>query len=376
MADIERWLAKSGRNDTLLYLAPTYGMAKKIMWRLLIDNTPKMLIRGKPNIGDLSIETIYGAVLYLGGATNYDTFRGLSNLRKAWFDECQDIPEEAWTEVVRAGISDTEGDCWFAGTPKGMGSWFYDMTMDNDIVTYHYTTIDGGFVKESEIEKAKRQLDKRTFSQEYLATFENYAGVVYYGYKGTQVTDREFSNSSETYLTWDFNVDPMSCIVVQKENNIYYVVKEFVLSNCNTEETCQVVKAYLDENQFTNTLTITGDNTAHGRKTAAVMSDYSIIDKYFPMSQGNIRRTKVCYNQKDRTNATNSLFSPYTGDPRMLINKKNCPKLHKDLTIVTWKDGGTSINKKHGVSDPSDALSYLPFNFEAIEQTHEGAITL
>lgn len=377
MCDIIRWLINAKKNDTLLYLAPTYGMAKKILWNTLIDYIPRNILQGSPNISELCIRTIKGATLYLGGATHYDSFRGLQNLRKAWMDEAQDQPFEAWSEVVRAGVSDTMGSVWFLGTPKGMNSWFYDMTFDDNVTTYKYTTQEGRWVSGSEIELAKRQLDERTFKQEFMASFENYSGLVYYAFDGTQSTDKKFSlNADSTYLTWDFNVDPMSCIIVQKYGDVYHAVKEFIIQNSNTKDVCIMVSDYFVKNGFLGNVFITGDNTGHGLKTSASQSDYAIINEYFPQSAGNRKFTKVCKSQRDRVQATNSLFRPMIGEPRLLINKEECPKVTKDLRIVTWKQGGLSIDKKPGISDPSDALSYLPFNFEPVETSRRGGYQL
>jgi hypothetical protein len=46
-----------------------------------------------------------------------------------------------------------------------------------------YTTLEGGQVDQAhEIEQAKKDLDERSFRQEYLASFETYTGVVYYNF--------------------------------------------------------------------------------------------------------------------------------------------------------------------------------------------------
>ena len=102
-------------------------------------------------------------------------------------DEFSDIPEEAWTEVLRPTISDkyVNGKVLFVGTPRGYGNWSYDMFQrgqsgDPEWQSWKYTTIEGGQVEPHEIDQAKKDLDARSFRQEYEASFETYAGVVYY----------------------------------------------------------------------------------------------------------------------------------------------------------------------------------------------------
>jgi hypothetical protein len=55
------------------------------------------------------------------------------------------------------------------------------------------------------------------------------------------------------------------------------------------------------------------------------------------------------------------------GEQRLYINFDRCQKLVKDLRITEWKANGINIDKKSGVSDASDAISYFPYNYYPIE---------
>ena len=48
--------------------------------------------------------------------------------------------------------------------------------------SWQFTTLQGGNVPESEIEAARRDLDAKTFDQEYNATLFQFSGLVYYGF--------------------------------------------------------------------------------------------------------------------------------------------------------------------------------------------------
>jgi hypothetical protein len=115
-----------------------------------------------------------GSKIYLKGADAPDSLRGVG-LDFLVMDEFQDIEPKAWTEVLRPTLSDKKGHALFLGTPRGVGSWSHEMyTMaktTDDWDSFTYTTLDGGNVSENEIEQAKRDMDQRTFEQEYLASF-------------------------------------------------------------------------------------------------------------------------------------------------------------------------------------------------------------
>lgn len=360
----------TGSDKIMLYLAPTYPMAKKTMFYYIRQMLPSKAIN-KTNESDLTFYMNNGNIMYLAGSQNYDSHRGYPHLNKCYFDECADQPKEIWDEVVRPAISDSLGSVWFVGTPKGRVNWFYDLTENDTIKTYHFTTIDGGRVSEEELEFAKQQMDERTYRQEYLATFETLEGLVYYAYGEHNDTDRVFDPNLRTIVTFDFNVNPMSTILVQKDNDNYYAVKEFVINNSNTELNTKLMIDFLRLNnyQMGSNFEITGDYTGTASNTIGY-SNYVIIvnkikEEYGITLQPYLRH---CKRQQDRVNATNSLFRSITGKTRLYVNKKECPKLDKDLRRVQWSKNGFSIDKSAGISDPSDALSYIPFNYEPIKK--------
>src|SRR5579871_3094238 len=110
-------------------------------------------------------------------------------------------------------LSDRNGKALIIGTPKGRNH-FYELAQrakSEPGWSYRsYTTLAGGRVPREEIEAARRDLDDKTFRQEYEASFENYAGLVYYGFEREKNVAPQTYNPL-TYLCWalDFNRNPM-----------------------------------------------------------------------------------------------------------------------------------------------------------------------
>ena len=169
------------------YVAPTFKMAKEIVWA----NLKEMLNQFNwiEDINETSMTITIrqsNSTISLKGADNYDSLRG-SGLDFLILDEFADIDKRAWFEVLRASVADTLGKVLMCGTPKGYGNWSYEMYLkgkqeDKEWDSYQYTTIQGGMVSKEEIEQAKQDIDIRTFRQEFEGTFENYAGSVYYNF--------------------------------------------------------------------------------------------------------------------------------------------------------------------------------------------------
>ena len=171
-------------NQKVFYVAPSYRMAKQIVWDQLKKKLRELKWAERINESDLSIKLVNGSLISLRGADNEDSLRGLG-LNMIVLDEFADIDPKAWYEVLRPTLSDTQGSALFCGTPKGIGNWAYDIFQQSHKdpehwASFQYTTLEGGQVEDAEIQQAKEDLDEKTFKQEYEASFETYSGQVYY----------------------------------------------------------------------------------------------------------------------------------------------------------------------------------------------------
>lgn len=161
--------------SAVLYVAPTNGQARQIIWDVLMDLGREVIQNA--HINNQNITTINGASIYVRGADRPDTLRGVS-LTYAVLDEVADIKPEAWEQVIRASLSDKKGRAMFIGTPKGR-NWFYDLfrlgesAEDTDWKSWHFTTKDNPLIDPTEIESAKKTLSTFAFKQEYMASFTN-----------------------------------------------------------------------------------------------------------------------------------------------------------------------------------------------------------
>ncbi len=161
--------------SAVLYVSPTMGQSRQIVWDLLLDLGREVITSS--HVNNLDITMINGARIYVRGADRPDTLRGVS-LTFAVLDEVADIKPEAWEQVIRASLSDKKGRAMFIGTPKGR-NWFYDLFKlgqaedDADWKSWHFTTKDNPLIDPTEIESAKKTLSSFAFKQEYLASFDN-----------------------------------------------------------------------------------------------------------------------------------------------------------------------------------------------------------
>jgi phage terminase large subunit len=108
-----------------LYVAPTYRQAKQVIWDELKNRLYAVKWIKKVNESDLNIQLKNGSVIYLRSADNREALRG-AKYNFIVMDECADIHEETWHQILRPTLSDTQGHALFIGSPKGR-NWFFDL---------------------------------------------------------------------------------------------------------------------------------------------------------------------------------------------------------------------------------------------------------
>ena len=161
--------------SSVMYVAPTLGQARTIMWDLLME-LGRPIIKSA-HINNLEITLVNGRKILVRGADNQDSLRGVS-LTYLVMDEVAFIKPEIWERVLRAALSDKKGRAMFISTPSGRNH-FYDWFQlgqsgeDEDWKSWHFTTADNETIDKKEIEAAKRTLSSFAFNQEYMSSFNN-----------------------------------------------------------------------------------------------------------------------------------------------------------------------------------------------------------
>ena len=118
--------ANNNKYSKCWYVAPTYRMAKQIMWGEIKDLILNSGRSGSlPNETDMSITLKNGSLIALRGADNPDSLRGVG-LDFLVMDEVQDISQQTWEAVLAPALADKNGKALLCGTPKGY-NWFYDL---------------------------------------------------------------------------------------------------------------------------------------------------------------------------------------------------------------------------------------------------------
>ena len=341
-------------NQLVYYVAPSYRMAKNIMWKSLKNKLKQIRWVQRVHETELSLTLVNNTVIQLKGADNYDSLRGVG-LNFLVMDECADIESAAWYEVLRPMLSDTQGHALFLGTPKGL-NYFKDLydRQQTDPLNWHswqYTTLDGGNVPKEEIEQARRDLDARTFAQEYLASFENFSGRVAYNFERVHhiVELPKDLDTKIIHVGMDFNVNPMSAVILVQQGDTLYAIDEIRIPNSNTLELALELK-----NRYPRSQIITyPDPSGSARKTSSgAQTDHIILrNQNFRVLAPN-SHTAV----RDRIASLNSRLMSESGLVKLFFSKKLKYTI-ESLERYTYKED-TMIPDKGQYDHMFDALSY------------------
>ena len=162
----------------------------------------------------------------------------------------------------------------------------------------------------------------------------------------------ELNPIENVYLSFDFNVNPMCCAVIQYYNQCVYVLEVIKLANSGTEQMCDYIKRSKYANCY---LGVTGDATGANRSvyTTDNVNNYTIIRQKLGIKPQFFNVPS--YNPPLHQNKV--LVNSILANGRVRIHAEKAKALHYDLANVRCNPDGTIM--KTNRSSPyqqSDAL--------------------
>jgi len=254
--------------SSVMYIAPTLGQARTIIWDLLHE-LGRPVIKSS-HVNNLEITLVNGRKILVRGADNPDSLRGVS-LVYVVLDECAFIKVDVWEKIIRAALSDRKGRALFISTPSGR-NWFYevfkqgqkdkeDEGFDEEWKSWHFTTQDNETIDPKEIEAAKRSLSSFAFKQEYLSSFDNAGADIFkeewlkydkepsYGSYVIAIDLAGFEQVAKNAGSAKRKLDESSISIVKVEDNGDWWVKDIVHGRWDIRETASRILMAIRDHQ-------------------------------------------------------------------------------------------------------------------------------
>ena len=247
-------------------------------------------------------------------------------------------------------------------TPKGFNELYKLYKLGQNKVrqmrkqwhSWQFPTITSPFIPKAEIDAARKDMDEKSFRQEFLASFESMSGRVYYAFdRKEHIANVEFNPKLPIWVGMDFNIDPMSTVIFQPQpNGQVWAIDEIVQVSSNTDDICaELEKRYY---KYQNQVTIYPDPAGSARQHARGESDLDIIREH------GFKRIKVRRQHSavaDRVNAVNRLLKTASGEIRLYINPR-CKHLIDSFEQTLYIPGSRDVDKSLGVEHSADAAGY------------------
>jgi len=254
---------------------------------------------------------------------------------------------EAYSETIRPTLTDYQGDAFFMSRPRGYNNDFFrleDANRNNPSWSFfHYTTYDNPYIPRQEIEEAKNEYgNDPTFQQEYMAEYVDMNNMpFFYNYsRDIHSAPVEDKQHLPVHLSFDFNIDPMTCLAYQAYDDGLNYFMEIKLENSDIFAMCDYIKA-----QFSNRLLIvTGDRS--GKNRSAVVrgktSFWKIIREELDLAEG-----QLMLRGKNLDLITSRILTNIALKTKTIRIDPSLTNLHRDLVIATV-DGNGQLVKDRG----------------------------
>lgn len=346
------------------YFAPTYRMLMEV-WRTVLETCNEIIV--KKSETERRIEIYGGGVIDFWSLDDIDSARG-RKYKRVVIDEAAKVLhlKEAWNKVIRPLLTDLKGDCWFLSTPRGKNNYFYDLFKYEDEYpatwkSFQMPTVSNPHIDPEEVEEARKLLDPLTFAQEYLASFvtENNNAFCYTYNALKHVRNTVINPQWEVKLSFDFNRDPITCLVAQDQGNVVKFIEQIKLSNSNIYELCDYIKAKYSR----YLLLVTGDAT--GRNKSALVRDelnyFKIIKAQLHLGDRQMRQPISNPTLIENRVLVNSAF--YHLD--ISIDPVNCKGLIFDLEhAAVLPDGSLDKSDRSDITKQLDAIDCARYYFQ------------
>ncbi|MDZ7795538.1 MAG: hypothetical protein U5N56_00130 [Candidatus Marinimicrobia bacterium] len=195
--------------------APTRRQAKRVYWEKLKRDT-RLFWDRKPSETELIIYLKNGSQLQVDGLEDPQRIEGQTSppIKGIHITEMGNVKPDIWDYHIRPLLADNNGFAIIDGTPEGKNHYYrlslyacggvipetkpldggYAENPEDDEWSFH-TWFSSDVLPAKEIESARRQMDERSFAQEYEGTFISYDGSLYYNYDPERNTGRLWGRS-------------------------------------------------------------------------------------------------------------------------------------------------------------------------------------
>lgn len=313
------------------------------------------------------LTTAMGSYCITDGLENYDSQRG-SEFDVICVDEFREVDEAArivLTARLRGKTFENLGlkhRIYYATTPPDNPIYLQKLMLSNnpDVSFVFGTSYENEHnLPKDYIARQRQAMDDVQFRREILAelTMNGNSLFAYAFDYSRHVIECQPNYEAPAVVSFDFNVNPMTCIIAQNRGGIVYVVGEFRKDNTNLEVFLRHI--YSEVKKYKH-IQVTGDPAGRSRSiyTSENMGAYIFIQKSLRLNLNQIRVMASSPTHYYSRIFCNSLFT----QGRVMIGHQ-CEHLINDLRLVSVDNEGKIDKKQAELTHQLDCLRYYLHTF-------------
>jgi hypothetical protein len=344
-------------NQQVMIVAPNFSLSS-IIWDYTTDIIKNLQIEvDRFNQKDKVVRLINGSTFRLLSANNRDSLVGrAANLLIV--DEAAIIDDdEYFTRDLRPALSTYEDSrALFISTPRGKGNYLYNYFLRAEDEEYPdwgsglYTWRSNPFLKEKDIEEAKKSSTRKLFAQEYECEWTTTELQVYDLNEEKHLIDLEHIQARDRRYEFIAGLDvgyrdENVFVVMATDGEEFYLVDEYVSNETTTSTLAEEIQEKVDEWGIDS---IYIDSAAQQLK-ADLAYDYDIY----------------CENAIKSVNDGIAAVQVLIENDKLLVDVNKCGHTYSSLSSYKWNPKTENPKPVHDwASHASDAVRYAIYTHQ------------
>ncbi len=381
-----------------LLIKKTHESIKDAQWAMIKDTCEQWGVQDLFRFAEspLKIKCVNNNTFATRGMDQASKIRSFTNPSHVWIEEGNQLTEEDFTTILTGMRSDYgRVKIYVTFNPEATTSdfnefWIYKMFFNNattlsftDTIKTEYKT--GNTSRTLEVKFRSTHVtyrDNEYVDEQRIAFHESLKESNYYWYRvfteglwGNQENDSpwayaydekkhngivEYNKSEITYLSFDFNRNPMCCSVIQHYNNHLKVVELIKIPRSGTDAVCQ----YILDNYPRAMYMVTGDYSGNNESSLfkEQVTHYTIIKSMLGLAP-----TQIKIQPNPRLEKNQQLVNKVLSQYKVTIDDVKAKALIFDLKNVKKRADGTIVkedrNKPEQQADALDTFRYFVNTF-------------
>ena len=313
------------------------------------------------------------------GLTDEENTKGISEATHVWIDEVNKCSQNAVTminSVLRTPKARVK-QLIVSFNPIDKEHWLRKFFFDENDPYKAHPRFNGDILIHHSTLEHNEYINKEEYRQTLMLNYahnQNLLDVNLYGLWGKAEVEAPFAQrfdktkhvkkleyKGKVYrLSFDFNVNPITCIIATDNGKKAQILKEFRLSDSDIYKLCSEIRSWLPIGCY---IEVTGDSTGSNRSamTQGNINYYDIIEKELRISRRQIRTPTYNIGHENSRALMNSLFIE-----NLIELDESCKWLIDDLVYCEVLPDGHINKKKNEASNMGhllDCLRYLLATF-------------